>query len=142
MTEKRQKLVYNCFRVLNVLDQLDKIDDSDHDINDTFVICKRRRENCVQEVEPVRSEQLAEESERKRCTISKPTKGLTDGQNPLEVLSNEQFTKTYRFSKECVEDILQMIAYGLTKFTNRGKPFSPVQQLLITLQFLTTGITN
>ncbi|XP_037025586.1 protein ALP1-like isoform X3 [Bradysia coprophila] len=139
MTEKREKFVNNCFRVLTVLDQLDKIDDSDRDINDSLVKCKRIRENCVVEVEPAASGQLAGQSERKRCTTSNPTKGLMDGQNPLEVLSNEQFTRTYRFSKECVEDILQIIAYGLTKFTNRGKPFSPVLQLLITLQFLTTG---
>lgn len=136
MTEKRQKLVSKCFGILHVLDVLDEIADSDYDNVDLLRKCKQNRNSDISVSTPAASKQLAEQADRKYG----PTKGLLDGQNPMEVLSNEQFVKCYRFSKECVADILQMISYGLTKFTNRGKPFSPISQLLITLQFLTTGL--
>lgn len=138
MTEKGQEFVNNCFRIFSVLDQLDEIGDSDND-NVDFLRKYKQSQNselCVEEIAPVKSKQLVEYTDRK---CGNPTKGLLDGQNPLEILSNEQFVKIYRFSKECVEDILQMISYGLEKFTNRGRPFPPILQLLITLQFLTTG---
>ncbi|KAJ6648288.1 putative protein arginine N-methyltransferase 6.1 [Pseudolycoriella hygida] len=136
MTEKRQKLHHNFFQIINFLDQLDQLGDSDNDNDDAVEKCTRRLFRG--ETTPTGLDELKEQTDQ-RCYVWNPTKGLMDGQNPLEILSNEQFVKIYRFSKECVEDILQMISYGLTKFTNRGKPFSPMVQLLITLQFLATG---
>lgn len=142
MTEKWQNFTDNCFRVFSVLDQLDQIGDSDNDIDDLPTNSKQRRRHSGHGTEdgtPVQSNEFITQTDRNCDNVGKPTKGLIDGQNPLEVLSTEQFVNRYRFSKECVEDILQMIAYGLTKFTNRGKPFPPIVQLLITLQFLATG---
>lgn len=142
MNEEREKVIRNCFKIFAVLDRFDQLDDSDYDcIDHSFINCKRNRvesrEECVVEVGASLVEKNeCEETLRKS---SNPTKGLLDVQNPLEVLSQEQFIRTYRFTKECVLDILEMISYGLTKFTNRGKPFSPILQVLITLQFLTTG---
>ncbi len=138
MTKRRQQLLDKCIRIFSVLDQLDAIDDSDYDRHDTLRKCKRK--TGAEGIVMFQSSPLSERRDQKCFTNWNPTKGLIDGQNPLEVLSNEQFVKTYRFSKDCVRDILDMISYGLSKFTNRGKPFSPVMQLLITLQFLTTGI--
>lgn len=142
MTEKKQNLINNCLRLFNVLDHLDEVGDSDYDNDDLSRQYEGNRHSgfCVEETAPVASKKPSEQPDPKCCSAWNPTKGLIDGQNPLEILSNEQFVKIYRFSKECVEDILQMISYGLTKCTNRGKPFSPMVQLLITLQFLATGM--
>lgn len=144
MTERRQKIIANCLRLFSVLDQLDEIGDSDYD-NDNSLRRSKCRQNVILSVEeniPAAKtpKKLRELTDQKCASVWNPSKGLIDGQNPLEVMSNEQFVKVYRFSKECIEDILQMISYGLSKFTNRGKPYSPMMQLLITLQFLTTGM--
>lgn len=143
MTEKRQKLVNKCFKIFDILDKLDEIGDSDNDINELLKKYKKSGKigQCTGAeaiISDISQKPIKQTGLRSSSTCS-PTKGLKDGQNPLEVLSEEQFVKNYRFSKECVEDILQMISYGLNKFTNRGKPFSPMVHLLITLQFLATG---
>lgn len=145
MTEKRQELIKNVFAIFSIVDKLDEIGDSDYDNEDLLKKFKRSRnaEINVQTNKTTKSKNnLVGRADQKCDNVWTPTKGLMDGQNPLEVLPNEQFVRTYRFSKECVEDILQMISYGLTKFTNRGKPFSPMVQLLITLQFLATGMVS
>lgn len=143
MTEKRRKRLDNCFKIFNILDKLDEIGDSDNDNCDLLRKCKKnlkQRHRVDEEPNvPKISKKSIQQTVSQISNIWSPTKGLKDGQNPLEILSKEQFVKNYRFSKECVEDILQMISYGLNKFTNRGKPFSPMVQLLITLQFLATG---
>lgn len=64
---------------------------------------------------------------------------LSDGQNPLEYLDPDEFQSAYGLSKQTVNDIFQMISYGFNQGTRRGNPKSPMQSLLLTLQFLTTG---
>lgn len=136
MNEKTEKLVSDCFKIFTVLDRLDELDDSDYDIDNSSRTSERENRESL---EVVIESKEPDDNVRKCCDNWHPTRGLIDGQNPLEALSDEQFIRTYRFSKECVNDILQTISYGLTKFTNRGQPFAPVLQLLITLKFLTTG---
>lgn len=147
MTEKKQ-LIRQVQRIFNVLDILDEIGDSDNDSYGTLRKCRKRRKlkDCDEVVDVHVSTELIEKSMEQpiiKCrNIWNPSKGLKDSDNPLENLSDEQFIRNYRFSKECVEDILQMISYGLSKYTNRGKPCSPMLELLITLQFLATGMIN
>lgn len=81
----------------------------------------------------------AKEAEEHKAPKAKPTKGLSDSENPLEYLSNDIFVRTYRFKKETVQDILQMILHGLTYDTNRGHPVPPIINLLITLKYFATG---
>lgn len=64
---------------------------------------------------------------------------LKDAEDPLTSYENSEFESRYRFTKETVRDILQMILYGLTKHTKRGQPVPPMVELLITLRFLATG---
>lgn len=139
MTEKRQETINNCLRIFNIIDILDKIGDSDNDNDDILgKFGKSRKPDLCAETDasaPAKSKDI----EPIVLKWNPPTKGLMDGENPLEIIPTDHFIKNYRFSKECVQDILQMISYGLSKFTNRGKPFSPMVQLLITLQFLATG---
>lgn len=67
---------------------------------------------------------------------------LKDAENPLTSYENSEFETRYRFTKETVQDILQMIIYGLTKYTKRGQPVPPMVELLITLRFLATGAST
>lgn len=136
-------------KLMNLLDRIDYLCDDDT-INDSsddeqFLIngsitnlllsssqsaAKLPMENRVPVIEPNESESLIKQ---------KPQRGLTDTENPLETIGDHQFECIYRFNKETVQDILQMIAYGLCKHTNRGNPVSPIDKLLITLKFLATG---
>lgn len=77
--------------------------------------------------------------ERQKLETPLPMKVLRDAENPLEVMSDSEFSRDFRFSKNTVQDILKMLSYGLAKSTNRGQPVSPICELLITLRFLATG---
>lgn len=76
---------------------------------------------------------------RRKLGTQRPMKVLRDAQNPLEVMSDNEFSRAFRFSKDTVQDIMKMLSYGLAKNTNRGQPVSPMCELLITLRFLATG---
>lgn len=81
-------------------------------------------------------------SEEKEANQSENTIhcSLKDAENPLASYENCEFESRYGFTKETVQDILQMILYGLTKYTKRGQPVPPMVELLITLRFLATGV--
>lgn len=59
--------------------------------------------------------------------------------NPLTEYDDAQFKMRYRFSKDCVLEILNLIAENLTFTSNRNFPISPLLQLLTTLRFYATG---
>lgn len=113
-------------RILRILDVIDQICDTSTDDDD-----------CNDDNDGTTTDDKA--SKRIRLTKESPLKQLRDIQNPLHRYAAIEFQQRYRFDKETVHDILQMIQYGLTKLTNRGQPVSPMLELLITLRFLATG---
>lgn len=69
-----------------------------------------------------------------------PKRYLRDIENPVEFYTEEQFCSRYRFRKATVVDfILPLIEEPLIKVNNRGLPFTPLVQLLISLRFYATG---
>lgn len=135
-------------RILTILDVMDQISDSDTDFDSTlaesssenFPETNQRLSLVENEVDADFQDDEDYESESKRRKIvPSPSRGLKDSENPMETLSDHNFEVLYRFNKETIKEILNMISYGLTKCTNRGQPVSPIIELLITLQFLTTG---
>ena len=132
--------IKNHLRILDILDEIDQISDSDeHFILPILVVEK----SSTSKSKNVVDSSIKTEAKKRRCSTkldkSNPIRGLRDASNPLESYSDEKFIKTYRFRKEIVSDILQMILYGLARVTNRGHPLPPVIELLVTLKFLATG---
>jgi len=65
---------------------------------------------------------------------------IRDWENPIEFFDDIAFKKRYRFSKEAIIDILlPLVNWRLRRCNNRGLPFSPLMQLLITLRFYATS---
>lgn len=54
-------------------------------------------------------------------------------------LDDKKFILRYRFSKEVVLKILEEIDHRLEYPTDKNKPLSPIQQLLLTLRYYATG---
>jgi len=64
---------------------------------------------------------------------------IRDWENPIEFFDDIAF-KRYRFSKGAIIDILlPLVNWRLRRCSNRGLPFSPLMQLLITLRFYATS---
>lgn len=103
------------------------IDDNDDD-NDGYVNDTSEMDN-----------QLDAHAKDRKNETNRPMRVLRDAQNPLEMMSETEFSRAFRFSKDTVQDILKMLSYGLAKHTNRGQPVSPMYELLITLRFLASG---
>lgn len=69
-----------------------------------------------------------------------PKRYLRDLENPVEFFREDEFKIRYRFSKTTVmEVILPIIGNRLDKVNNRGLPFPPLLQLLLSLRFYATG---
>lgn len=83
--------------------------------------------------------QIEMHAKARKVETSRPMRVMRDAQNPLEMMSETEFSRAFRFSKDTVQDILKMLSYGLAKHTNRGQPVSPMYELLITLRFLASG---
>ncbi|XP_015378267.1 PREDICTED: putative nuclease HARBI1, partial [Diuraphis noxia] len=63
-----------------------------------------------------------------------PKRYIRDQENPVELFSDLQFYKRYRYSKEIVIDII-MPLITIHHNNNRGLPIPPILQLLTTLRF-------
>lgn len=109
-------------KLLDVLDLIDKISETDDE--EEYIVS----ENILRKKIP-----------RLNVVISNPDQILKDSKNPLESMDENEFLEKYKFTKEVTNEILQMILYGLKKYTNRGHPVPPIIELLITLRFLATG---
>lgn len=134
------------YKVLKIFDKIDKLSDADSGDDDNNKclditinhFCEKKQNLCTRDESDANSEESQWSSEVPIRPVPN-VKQMKDTKNPMEQLSAEEFEKQYRFSKDTVYDILQIISYGLTKHTNRGHPFPPTIQLLITLRFLATG---
>lgn len=127
MTDATKKQIH---RIFHILDIIDKICDSSTDDND---------DDAAETYPYVATKRIRRPSYLKFANPAVVPTSLKDVQNPLNHYADDEFQQRYRFDKETVHDILQMIEYGLTKLTNRGQPISPMLELLITLRFLATG---
>ncbi|XP_050022879.1 putative nuclease HARBI1 [Dermacentor andersoni] len=63
---------------------------------------------------------------------------LKDRQNPMEVYNDAEFSWRYRFSKQAVLRLLEMLPL-VPKDNERGHPVPPLLQLLIALRFYGAG---
>jgi hypothetical protein len=53
--------------------------------------------------------------------------------DPTEVLSDFEFKRHFRFDKETVRRLAEMLHDDLSKPDNRGRPLTPIQQICVTL---------
>ncbi|KAH7966009.1 hypothetical protein HPB49_012869 [Dermacentor silvarum] len=63
---------------------------------------------------------------------------LRDRQNPMEVYNDAEFSWLYRFSKQAVLRLSEMLPLA-RKDNERGHPVPPLLQLLIALRFYCAG---
>lgn len=71
--------------------------------------------------------------------ISRQERILKDRSNALEVYSDDDFRKRYRFSKAGFVHVLRRIEKEIKHLDNRGSPLRPDQQLLIALRYFASG---
>lgn len=71
-------------------------------------------------------ERLANEFYSRRCDL-------------FEIFDNAKIYKTFRFDKDTILYIVELVKDKLSRRTDRGKPLSPLHQVLIALQFYATG---
>ncbi|KAH3709278.1 hypothetical protein DPMN_068740 [Dreissena polymorpha] len=62
-----------------------------------------------------------------------------DRLNPLEVLSDEEVFRRYRFRGRTIMDIVEMLFPFLERPTKRSSPLPPLLSVLVTLYFLASG---
>ena len=73
-------------------------------------------------------------------TRSRPLRRyLTDFQNPLEYLDDEDFVERYRLTKAGVRGIMDLLLQVLSNPSERGLPLPPALKLLVVLRFYATG---
>lgn len=155
-TSPQQSCSQVVMKVLNVMEVIDNIceSNSEDEDNDTIYLpstldfleerirIPSTRAASVEDNEDIRllSTMSTGENESKQSENTTHIHcSLKDAENPLTSYENSEFETRYHFTKETVQDILQMILYGLTKYTKRGQPVPPMVELLITLRFLATG---
>jgi hypothetical protein len=59
--------------------------------------------------------------------------------NPLTAISDAEFRTHFRFSKDQVAELVQMLLPHLRHETERGNPLTPVQQLCAALNYFGGG---
>ena len=64
---------------------------------------------------------------------------LSDISNPLEHLEDYEFQAIFRFSKDTVRSVFEMISDDLSTFFGKVSNISPMLQLLASLRFFATG---
>ena len=64
---------------------------------------------------------------------------LRDRSNPLEHLEDHEFQVRFRFSKDTVRSIFDMISDDLSTFSGKTSNIPPMLQLLASLRILATG---
>lgn len=153
-TSPQQTCSQVVLKILNVMEFIDNLceSNSENEDNDTIYL-PSTLDFLEQRIRaPTTRAASVQDNEDIRLLSTVPTKeieskqsentihcSLKDAENPLTSYANSDFEIRYHFTKETVQDILQMILYGLTKYTKRGQPVPPMVELLITLRFLATG---
>lgn len=140
------KNVQNIFKFLDCLDAFDELCQSDNDDEtnclDTTIQYFAKQQSLAAAVakkkQPPWFDDNYNKPKRKERKYEKPAKYLKDNTNPMEI-DDDKFVKIYRFNKNTVKDITDMIMYGLLTCNNRGQPVPPVVKLLIVLRYLATG---
>ncbi|KAB0798063.1 hypothetical protein PPYR_09056 [Photinus pyralis] len=79
----------------------------------------------------------SEEHER-RNQMRLYRRGLRDTQNPFEVLSDREFVKTFRYSKELAKELIDTLNPNLN-VSRRRSAIPPYLKVLVALQFLGHG---
>ncbi|KAH7965149.1 hypothetical protein HPB49_004285 [Dermacentor silvarum] len=79
---------------------------------------------------------IAEDEAYRYAPLLRPR--LRDRQNPKEVFNDAEFSWRYRFSKQAVLRLLEMLLLA-PKDNERGLPVPPLLQLLIALRFYGAG---
>ena len=69
----------------------------------------------------------------------RPQRALRDRQNHIEGLNNIELYDRYRFSRERIVFIEELIWDDICHDSARNNPLSPMEQLLITLRFYASG---
>ncbi|XP_033763351.1 putative nuclease HARBI1 [Pecten maximus] len=64
---------------------------------------------------------------------------IMDRQNPLELLSDEEVFRRFRFRPDTIVYIVGLVADSITHRTLRSVSLPPLLQVLICLRFLATG---
>ena len=62
-----------------------------------------------------------------------------DRLNPLEILSDEEVFRRYRFRGQTIMDIVEVVFPFLERPTKRSSPLPPLLSVLVTLYFLASG---
>ncbi|XP_052224249.1 uncharacterized protein LOC127839897 [Dreissena polymorpha] len=62
-----------------------------------------------------------------------------DRLNPLEVLSDEEIVRRYRFRSRTIMDIVEVLFPFLERPTKRSSPLPPLLSVLVTLYFFASG---
>jgi len=68
-----------------------------------------------------------------------PRNHIRDRTNPLEELDDVEFYEKFRFRKESIHFIMELIEPDLTRHVARGVPVPILLQLLGTIRFMATG---
>ena len=66
-------------------------------------------------------------------------RNLVDRQNPLEHFSDVEIFTNFRFRRDTLLDIVNLLQPHLHRPNNRGQPLPPLFQLLLALKFLATN---
>ena len=69
----------------------------------------------------------------------RPHRALRDRQNHIEGLNNIELYDRYRFTREGLIFIEELIRDDICYDSARNNPLSPMEQLLITLRFYASG---
>ena len=64
---------------------------------------------------------------------------VRDRSNPLEVFSDEEFKCRFRFRKETVLSLMQLLSADLEHGVPRNNFIPPILQITVTLRFYATG---
>ena len=64
---------------------------------------------------------------------------VCDRSNPLEVFSDEEFKCRFRFRKETVLSLMQLLSADLEHGAPRNNFIPPILQIAVTLRFYATG---
>lgn len=143
-----------CIETLKCFDFL--LNSSEHNVSDLEVLqLSHQKLRNIQYLSPNRFEYLVDNESIKRietkefnsfelnknhlfCTINKK-ENLIDSNNPLEMISDTDFSNIFGFRKLSVIDILKDIEYGWRNEAQFRTDFPPLHSLLLTLYYLVNG---
>ena len=100
--------------------------------NDIFMVSHFEMEG------PLHYRQLRNYANRRNIHV-RQIRHLRDRLNSLEEYDDEDFRLRFRLTKDSVSDLVKILDKDLQHQTRRGLPLTPMQQVLIALEFYATG---